>query len=1583
MRRDLTIKTGSLAGTSDFRVVAPIKKGFVPSLDAMTYKTRVKRVLRTLHIGRSGGFEYELARVLSDAVQRVGKIHSVSIAVLEPEDKVLLTVTFDGAWEAYVRVIWQKVARLLDLVFCNTEGYVLGYENTYEKWGAWLKQAQTEASFLYATPGLTVDDTRYLQMEERVYRRKGGDCAEQLVTQIRIPTAEEIALQSIFDNDTVIGIDPTNAGFGQPLSIEEAGRPPFRHGVRSVVGLYRLADVYPPHTDDGRILHRAAHELLPEFVKMLQDGTTYKLGIDRASKRFEEAMRWIQARPVDPDVRTDLPLCPPKEPPLQDPGNIQGGIVHAYPDVDQGCLLLLQFTSPAALSAFLKVLQITSEADPLQPEQIATNIAFTVEGLRAAGLSDDEVRSLPEEFVQGMERRAGLLGDLRINHPRRWRLPALNWHLGAEAPDIGEKDPAPRIDLSALHAVAQFRMQTDGSDPAGSRAKLMATMEGLVAAHSGVKPLSLQWMQRRRNAADQFEEHFGFVDSNSDPVLSSNNAGVRFHNHIHLGEILCGYPNLADKTSPYDNAPEQIRSLLQDGSFLALRKLRQDIATLEKALSEAGTAAAVPPPTREELMAKMMGRWPGNHVNAGEPLADGVVPHSNDFNFNNDPHGMLCPFHAHIRRANPRITDPEPGSRPARIVRRGMSYGPQHDRNADAQALQKSLDQERGLIFMTYNASLGEQFEVVQRWLSGGNSSASYSGQSDAFIGLAEPGRRRYFRFERETQTIRMALDGSDRLHDEPQPFVRLEWGAYLFAPSRKALATLQQRAAAQGDRQAVTWSAEVGENEIVDLRKVEINLGEMAAIDAWKSALEDPDAAADFTTASIWAAIRERHGGVLRTPYGILVADREMVEQVFSDPQRNLSITGYLPRMRRSFGVLYLGLDPDQEDHAYERESEACNRAIMALDQYLSFKQARDSTQLALQKLVDEAIGYARDDGESRWELTLDVRELLEPLLADFCEKWFGLDTKGGYFSRGGYRWDWVEGNPPYYPGHFLSPSRYIFQPHPGTEVEKMGAAHGVAVRRAMIDFLKQYGATITAPVTRAVLDSPLGQADPAFVARAIAGAMMGFIPTVEGNLRRILNEWLNEGTLWKLRARYSGTEAADFTEACNRLGDDFIPAMQLRAVPELIWRTATVSHTLGECPHQVDVKPGEIVVAGAISATQQNLQDGRRDFYHAFGGNRRDAGHPTHACPGANPAVAVMLGFFSALVESPLPLRAGPGPLTLAADGRLPHPAIPALKEAPLVAFQDVGNSLLKQQLAVSFKDSHAFEIKAANLLLGSTKTQLAAIGDSWLYNNVLWYCLVSPLDKRGYKLKSFASTGRRLAEMASPTLLNQVKSYLANAGANSPKALLIGGGGNDVYYEAPSTTNPPGPPKPSPLYDMLVDAPQPGQDPLIEDKIKRFIDVDLFGYYTTIVDTLKVATPVPILIHAYDHPIPDGRGILGKSGPWLQPVFAQRHIDISTPDGLKLGTDVMRVLINRLNKMVATVATANPGRVYHVDLTGTLAKDYGDIANYKLDWENELHPTARHLFDPPGVRTPGFDLLAGVIADKLKDLGILPPP
>ena len=158
----------------------------------------------------------------------------------------------------------------------------------------------------------------------------------------------------------------------------------------------------------------------------------------------------------------------------------------------------------------------------------------------------------------------------------------------------------------------------------------------------GVTPLSLQWMRRQRNSAGDVEEHFGFIDGTSNPELSKSKAGRRYSNHVNLGEILCGYPNLADKVGDYAKRADQtdddvdadfIRSLLHDGSFLAMRKLRQDIEALDKALNaaQAQAADAGQALTREDFMAKMMGRWPGGHPKAGQPLAAVLGPPTKGF----------------------------------------------------------------------------------------------------------------------------------------------------------------------------------------------------------------------------------------------------------------------------------------------------------------------------------------------------------------------------------------------------------------------------------------------------------------------------------------------------------------------------------------------------------------------------------------------------------------------------------------------------------------------------------------------------------------------------------------------------------------------------------------------------------------------------------------------------------------------------------------------------------------------------------------------------------------------------------------
>lgn len=83
MQPEFEIKTPSLAASTELLVMAPIRRGFVPSLDTITYKSRVKLLLRLLHAGRQSQHEYRPLRTMSDAVERVGVIRSLRVAVVE------------------------------------------------------------------------------------------------------------------------------------------------------------------------------------------------------------------------------------------------------------------------------------------------------------------------------------------------------------------------------------------------------------------------------------------------------------------------------------------------------------------------------------------------------------------------------------------------------------------------------------------------------------------------------------------------------------------------------------------------------------------------------------------------------------------------------------------------------------------------------------------------------------------------------------------------------------------------------------------------------------------------------------------------------------------------------------------------------------------------------------------------------------------------------------------------------------------------------------------------------------------------------------------------------------------------------------------------------------------------------------------------------------------------------------------------------------------------------------------------------------------------------------------------------------
>jgi Dyp-type peroxidase family len=1242
MRRELIIKTRSLAGASDLTLLAPIKRGLVPALESLTYKTRVKRLLRTLTSLRAGSHEYALLRPLSDAVERVGRIHSVRVAVIEPEDKVLLAVTFDGAWEAYIRVLWQKVGGLLDVIFCNTEGYVSACDHSFAEYLDWAKRIQSESAFFYAAPH-TVDDVPYLRREELLHRMT-DDALKQLYQSVDRDLLATRLHTSGAEADAA-------AQRTTPAQIGET----VLQAMTALGGFYRLADAFLPSEEDGKHLQRAARELLMEFRGILAHSPDT---LALLQKKFAPQIAWLQALDGVAPVRPKPVLAAPH----YDKANVQGGIVTAYERVTHGCLMLMTFDNAAAGASLLeKILpQITcDDVQPTKEKPIVTNVALTHEGFRTLGLSEAQLEYFSQGFREGMEARAGLLGDVRTNHPRRWRLPTR-----VEA--RGATQHGALIELSSVHILVQLRIRAstdnDADDPLQPNHPLYDRVKEIASFDPSARLLAVQSMRRSIEVVegkDKVREHFGFLDGDGQPVIGPQQGTPIYMNGVHLGEILLGYSNEADPAPEPSTEPSELdrRELLFDGSFLVVRKLRQDVAALH---AKATIAARTSGLAKDTVLAKLMGRELD-----GKPLATKVGSSDNDFDFHDDPVGSACPFHAHIRRANPREridARAPPGGRRPRIMRRGMSYGPRYDHDNPGCPGNAA---ERGLMFMAYNSSIEEQFEVVQRWLCGGNSSGGLSQHSDPLLGVPENGQQRFYRFEHAGKVVRMGLDGSPTFLADPQPFVRLEWGLYLFAPSLRALRKLKQIAATVKST-APVWSVDDGERQIAALQAIEAAGDEHTAIEAWKSALEDPDAVEDFASASIWAAIRARHGGVLRTPYGVLVGDRALVMQVFTDAQGRYTARGYHQRMARSIGEIYLGLDRPPGGGQYDVESAATNNAIRKLDEEAAFNRAFRLTRVVLDEMFGAQRLAAQKQSEPQWSLALDVKQISDIVLAKLCQYWFGIPKDESVFATGGSRWDWNAGDKPLCPGNFTAPSRYIFQPRPGDTVEAYGALYGRTLTEAMRIFIEQYSRNrqvppdpdgAPAPIAADILEAHWQNASSVTqVARDLVGAMMGLLPTVDGNLRRSLNEWLNDQTFWCLRARWPAAPGAtDFAKASSLLRPALMRSMQLRPSPELVWRTVSRHHTIGP----VAVAPGDLIVLSIVSATQQCLQHQIADVFPIFGGDRSKPEHPTHACPGYKAAMGVLLGIIAALLDVAESVRPTPAPLVLQFSGPAKTPS------------------------------------------------------------------------------------------------------------------------------------------------------------------------------------------------------------------------------------------------------------------------------------------------------------------------------------
>ena len=114
------------------------------------------------------------------------------------------------------------------------------------------------------------------------------------------------------------------------------------------------------------------------------------------------------------------------------------------------------------------------------------------------------------------------------------------------------------------------------------------------------------------------------------------------------------------------------------------------------------------------------------------------------------------------------------------------------------------------------------------------------------------------------------------------------------------------------------------------------------------------------------------------------------------------------------------------------------------------------------------------------------------------------------------------------------------------------------------------------------------------------------------------------------------------------------------------------------------------------------------------------------------------------------------------------------------------------------------------------------------------------------------------------------------------------------------------------------------------------------------------------VPILLHEYDRPFPDGRPAeflkAIKRGPWMKPYLK----DARVPPELR--RPAMIYLIERFKALVMRLADKHPERFVVVDTNKTLRR--------KKLWKDELHPTtegfeaiAKKVYAPLKARYPQF--------------------
>jgi deferrochelatase/peroxidase EfeB len=301
--------------------------------------------------------------------------------------------------------------------------------------------------------------------------------------------------------------------------------------------------------------------------------------------------------------------------------DIQGFITSGYGHLPLTAYLFVKMTTAVGARRWLESVSpsITSSRrwpvgrdTKKEKPSAALNLGLTVQGLRACGLPEQVLCTFPSDFQEGIAsaERSRILGDTGESAPSFWEL-------GGPGTD-------------PVHAVVIMYAANE------AELEKMCRSQRAILRESGGGVAELPESLQRGYRPDSATEPFGFHDGVGQPSIAGLTEGG-----VPTGEFILGYENhyglipptpvvpraldpgaiLPRLANPY-HAAEELGDLGRNGSYVAYRKLQQDVAGFWQFMArETARSGRTDPAYMVWLASKCVGRWP-----SGAPLV--LAPHA-------------------------------------------------------------------------------------------------------------------------------------------------------------------------------------------------------------------------------------------------------------------------------------------------------------------------------------------------------------------------------------------------------------------------------------------------------------------------------------------------------------------------------------------------------------------------------------------------------------------------------------------------------------------------------------------------------------------------------------------------------------------------------------------------------------------------------------------------------------------------------------------------------------------------------------------------------------------------------------------